>query len=415
MMKQFAGTLGMLLITLALQATATTWRVGPAERIQRITDALELCADGDTVLVLPGTYREGVITIDRAVALLGKGGPVIDGGGAGDVLVVKASGVVIDGFTIRGTAISDMNDNGAIKCISVSDITIRRNLIEHAFFGIYLSSVKSARLKHNRVIGDASTPENRRANGIHMWKCAEIVVAGNTVEHHRDGIYLEFVTDSRIDRNTSRYHTRYGLHFMFSHRDTYTNNLFHDNGAGVAVMFTHDVRMTGNRFDRNRGASAYGLLLKEINNAYIEGNLFTDNSTGILMDGCNRAQVLGNMFRANGWAVRLFANSTGAIFSGNLFSGNTFDVTTNGDLVLSTLKGNYWDRYSGYDLDRNGHGDVPYRPFGLFALVVERMPYAMVLSRSLLVQLLDQVERLLPSLSPEALQDREPLMHPPHG
>ena len=103
------------------------------------------------------------------------------------------------------------------------------------------------------------------------------------------------------------------------------------------------------------------------------------------------------------------------VFETNTFTGNTFDVTTNGDLVLSTLKGNYWDRYRGYDLDRNGMGDVPYRPFGLFALVTERMPYAMVLSRSLMVQLLDQAEQLLPSLTPKALEDLTPLMKPPHG
>ncbi|MBP6698395.1 MAG: hypothetical protein KA175_12305, partial [Flavobacteriales bacterium] len=62
---------------------------------------------------------------------------------------------------------------------------------------------------------------------------------------------------------------------------------------------------------------------------------------------------------------------------------------------------------------RDGKGDVPYRPFGLFALVTERMPYAMVLSRSLMVQLLDQSERLLPSLTPKSLEDLSPLMRPP--
>ncbi|MFZ1689283.1 MAG: NosD domain-containing protein, partial [Flavobacteriales bacterium] len=138
-------------------------------------------------------------------------------------------------------------------------------------------------------------------------------------------------------------------------------------------------------------------------------------TVGILMDGCNRAAVHANRFSNNGWAVRLFANSTDAVFENNTFTGNTFDVTTNGDLVLSVLKHNYWDRYRGYDLDRDGHGDVPYRPFGLFALVTERMPYAMVLSRSLMVQLLDESERLLPSLTPKSLEDLSPLMRPPHG
>ena len=134
-----------------------------------------------------------------------------------------------------------------------------------------------------------------------------------------------------------------------------------------------------------------------------------------MLDGCNRATVKGNTFSTNGWAVRLFANSTATTFEANSFSGNTFDMTTNGDLVLSVLKGNYWDRYRGYDLDHNGRGDVPYRPLSVFALVTERMPYAMVLSRSLMVNLLDQSERMIPTMTPKALEDKEPLMRPPHG
>ena len=43
----------------------------------------------------------------------------------------------------------------------------------------------------------------------------------------------------------------------------------------------------------------------------------------------------------------------------NNFVGNTFDISTNGDLVLNNFDNNYWDKYEGYDLNRNGTGDVP--------------------------------------------------------
>lgn len=380
-----------------------------------LTNALRSTADCDTVRVHPGTYAEGTITIERSVVLLGEGWPVIDGGGKGEVIIVKAPHVTISGFVVRGTAISDLYDNAAIKCISSSDLTITGNRVEGCFFGIYLSSVQRATIADNRVTGDPATPEGRRANGIHLWKCDHIEVLRNTVFHHRDGIYFEFVTDSRIDADTTAFNARYGLHFMFSHRDSYTRNLFHDNGAGVAVMFTREVTMTDNRFLRNRGASAYGLLLKEINDVHIERNTFADNTVGMMVDGCNRATITGNSFSANGWAMRLFANSTATVLERNTFTGNTFDVTTNGDLVLGTIRGNYWDRYAGYDLDRDGSGDVPYRPMNLFAVVTERMPFAMLLSRSLMVNLLDNAERTVPELTPKALEDTAPLMKAPHG
>ena len=43
------------------------------------------------------------------------------------------------------------------------------------------------------------------------------------------------------------------------------------------------------------------------------------------------------------------------------------------------------------------------------------MPFAMVLSRSLMVNLLDNAERTVPELTPKALEDTAPLMKAPHG
>ena len=90
-----------------------------------------------------------------------------------------------------------------------------------------------------------------------------------------------------------------------------------------------------------------------------------------------------------------------------------FDVGTNSRTNYSTFEGNWWDRYRGYDLDRNGRGDVAHAPVRLFALLVEQSPPALILTRSVLVDLLDIAERVLPALSPETLRDAAPLMHPP--
>lgn len=369
--------------------------------------------DRDTIVVA-GAVREGPITIDRSLCLLGLPGAEIDGGGVGDVLVITAPDVTVQGFTFRGARFSNLYDNAAVKVNGSERPVIRANRFIGCFFAIYLSDVPGAVVEGNSVEG-LPDEKDRMGNGIHLWKCGRATIRRNLVRDHRDGIYFEFVTDSRIEDNLTQGNVRYGLHFMFSHRDSYERNVFVDNGAGVAVMFSHHIGMRRNRFLHNRGGSAYGLLLKEINDGEITDNTFTDNTTGLMVDGCNRIKAEGNTFRTNGWALRLFANATACTFSGNSFQGNTFDVTTNGDLKLNTIEANYWDRHIGYDLDRDGHGDVPHRPVGFFALLVERVPYAIVFSRSLFVALLDRAERVLPSLSPADLKDDRPLMRPPHG
>jgi nitrous oxidase accessory protein len=95
----------------------------------------------------------------------------------------------------------------------------------------------------------------------------------------------------------------------------------------------------------------------------------------------------------------------------NNFVANTFDISTNGTLVLSFFTGNYWDKYEGYDLNRDGIGDIPYHPLSLFSLIVENYPSAMLLYRSFMVSLLDHSEKIMPTLTPENFVDNSPSMH----
>jgi nitrous oxidase accessory protein len=170
--------------------------------------------------------------------------------------------------------------------------------------------------------------------------------------------------------------------------------------------------MEGNDFEDSRGGASYGLLLKDITDSRILGNRFRRNSVGIHAEGVNRVEVVGNDFLSNGWAVQVLANSEGSSFRDNNFVANSFDVSTNSRRAYSTFDGNYWDRYRGYDRDRDGVGDVPFRPVRLFSLIVEQNEPALVLQRSLLVSLLDLAEEVLPLLTPANLVDASPSLVP---
>ena len=128
------------------------------------------------------------------------------------------------------------------------------------------------------------------------------------------------------------------------------------------------------------------------------------------MEGSSRCAFQKNVFNDNGWAVKIQANCDGNTFERNSFLSNTFDMATNGSLVLNTVDYNYWDNYQGYDLDRNGVGDVPFHPVSLYSMVVEKMPSSIMLWRSFLVYLLDRSEKVVPSITPESLKDNHPAM-----
>lgn len=406
------AAIAALVAALAGSAGAGELVVCPECPLASVRAAIAQAAPGDTVRVRPGTYREGTIVVDRPLTLLGEGAPVLDGEGRVEVLTVRADGVTVRGFVIARSGMSYVSDLAGIRVEGAGDCTIAGNRVLDTFFGIYLAQVKTCVVEDNEVVGNAVS-ETSSGNGIHLWNADHVRLRHNAVRGHRDGIYLEFVRRGLVQGNTSERNLRYGLHFMFSEGIEYAGNTFRHNNAGVAVMYSKHIAMRENRFEDNWGAAAYGLLLKDIADSEIGGNLFRRNTTGIFAEGANRVAVTRNRFERNGWAVRIMANSMGVVFAQNAFVANTFEVATNGTRSFNALLENYWSEYRGYDLGRDGVGDVPHRPVKLFALLVERYPPALILLRSPFLELLDLAERVLPVLTPAVLADRRPLMRSP--
>jgi nitrous oxidase accessory protein len=104
------------------------------------------------------------------------------------------------------------------------------------------------------------------------------------------------------------------------------------------------------------------------------------------------------------------ASCDGNTFERNNFIANSFDVATNGTMMLNKFRQNYWDKYDGYDLDKNSIGDVPYYPVSVYSVITEKIPVAMILYRSFLANIMDQAEKVMPTLIPDKLKDDEPRM-----
>lgn len=385
-------------------------QVGSQHVFKTILPALKFAKNGDTVLVEKGFYKEGNIIINKEIYFLGRDFPTIDGDRKFEVLSIKSSNVTVKGFKIQHSGYATMDDPGGIKVYDSHHVTIIDNLVYDNFFGIYIQYSKNCIIKNNKIIAFGKE-EQEIGNGIHCWKSDSLQIIGNYVSGNRDGIYFEFVTNSVIWRNISANNIRYGLHFMFSNDDAYFSNIFENNGAGVAVMYTKNVVMMNNTFKDNWGDAAYGLLLKDISDATIFNNRFINNTSAIFMDGGNRIIVEKNTFKTNGWGLKIQASCMENVIENNNFLGNTFDVSTNSTLVQNKFISNYWDKYEGYDLNKDGLGDVPYRPLSLFSVIVESNPPAMLLFRSFMVTLLDKSEKILPSLTPENFIDNTPLIH----
>ena len=235
----------LLVCFLSEQASAHVIKVGSKHTYKTIKKALLVAQPNDTVIVFEGVYQEGNIVINKPIVFMGINQPVLDGQSKFEILSVKANGVTINGFTIKNSGYATLDDPGGIKVYDSEHITIENNILDNNFFGIYIQYGKHCIIKNNRIKA-YGIEEQQIGNGIHCWKSDSLLIIGNNISGHRDGIYFEFVTGSVIWRNVSYQNIRYGLHFMFSNNDAYISNTFKNNGAGVAVMFTHKVKMINN-------------------------------------------------------------------------------------------------------------------------------------------------------------------------
>ncbi|MEQ9308638.1 MAG: nitrous oxide reductase family maturation protein NosD [Balneolaceae bacterium] len=401
----------------------TLWMINPIAQAQinvcsscsvsTIQDGINAASAYDTVLIEQGIYYEHNILLSKPLTLIGENGVIIDGEKLGTILKVQTEDVHISNLILKRVGISHTDEFAAVHVSESKNFTLNKLVVEDAFFGFLIEGSSNGTITNNELSGESEL-EFYSGNGVHAWKSKFLTITGNTIRNLRDGIYLEFVDNSEVTNNLSEKNIRYGLHFMFSDNNAYSKNVFKNNGAGVAVMFSKNIKMIENKFENNWGTASFGLLLKEINDAEITDNIFKENTVAIAVEGSSRINYLNNTLSGNGWGVKMSGGCYDNMFSKNTFSSNSFDVSFNSRLNDNKFSGNYWSTYSGYDLDKDGIGDVPHRPVKLFSYVVNRTPETMILLRSLFVDLINFTENVTPVFTPVELIDDKPLMKEPN-
>ncbi|WP_416372209.1 nitrous oxide reductase family maturation protein NosD [Aequorivita sinensis] len=377
--------------------------------VKSIKEAVKQASEGDTILVKKGIYKEANIKIDKGITLIGEDLPTIDGEEKGEIITIGTDNVTIDGFKIINVGVSYTTDYAAVRVVNSTGFLIQNLELEKLFFGIYLQKSNDGKVLNNKVRGEAVTEFNS-GNAVHLWYCKNVEVIGNDVQNVRDGIYLEFSDNITIKDNFSKNNVRYGLHFMFSNNNYVINNTFETNGAGIALMFSKFMQVENNIIQKNWGTAAYGLLLKEVNDANIKNNLFFENTVGITVEGSNRLEYSNNDFTSNGYALKVKGACYQNHVINNNFLYNSFDISYNGRINDNKFDNNFWSNYTGYDLNKNGIGDVPYRPVKLFSYIVNRTPETIILMRSLFIDIIDFSEKVSPVFTPDDLLDENPKM-----
>ena len=92
---------------------------------------------------------------------------------------------------------------------------------------------------------------------------------GTRIRDTRDGVYFSFVDRTDV-RDNDIEGVRYGLHYMYSDENRFEGNVFRDNAAGAALMYSKGIVLRHNQFLANQGHRSYGVLLQTVESTMLE-------------------------------------------------------------------------------------------------------------------------------------------------
>ncbi|HEX5636015.1 MAG: nitrous oxide reductase family maturation protein NosD [Gammaproteobacteria bacterium] len=397
-----------LFLTLWLPVSlATEWQVQPGDDLAAV---VAKAAAGDTVIVERGHYPAQLF-IDKPLHLKGINRPTLDGEFKDDVIRVRTTDVVIEGFIIRNSGSNLTRQNAGIYFQPGSDrAIIRDNTVNYTLFGLWIEKCASVQVINNNITGMRDLASAQRGNGIQLYNSRDAQVIGNHISFTRDGIYVD-ISHHAVFRKNIMHNLRYGTHYMNSHDNLWEDNETYHNRGGLALM---EVRRQTVRNNRAWGNSDHGIMLRTIQDSLIENNVVADNGRGFFIYDAEYNTLRHNLIINNRTGVHLWAGSYRNEVDSNDLINNRQQIkyVASRDEIWGKKTGNYWSNYVGWDRNGDGVGDVAYEANDLVDHLTWKYPAAKLLMNSPAVQTLRLVSAQFPLLRSTSIVDKQPRMQP---
>jgi parallel beta-helix repeat protein len=173
------------------------------------------------------------------------------------------------------------------------------------------------------------------AGQIFLVRCNDSLISYTNVSFCSSGISLYYCNNNIITGNNAN-HGYMGIYLVYSDNNEITNNSANNNLGGLLSIYSNNNLLSGNRVYNNH---YQGIVIEGDNNTITENTIY-NNNVGI---------TCGHLSHNNLAYLNCFINNNHSAIDDGF--NNFWD---NG------INGNYWDDYSGFDLNFNGIGEIPY-------------------------------------------------------
>jgi len=269
--------------------------------------------------------------------------------------------VIIDSSKIINNTVS--NNTHGLDFVYSNNNTIYNNNITHNIYGISMILSNSSNFSNNNI--DLS---NR--DGIHLEDSHYNNIFKNTICNNKySGIYLSDSTNNDIDKNiiTSNLNDGVSISALCSYNEITNNSIISNSDDGILLGCSTSYNYIFNNNITNNDDGIY-LICSSNNNMIRLNNILNNNENGINLQYTNNNSIIENNISKNqNNSIKITLDSNDNLIYHNVFINNTsngFDECNNTWYNSTLEEGNYYDDYSGIDVDYDGIGDTPYNISG---------------------------------------------------